>query len=254
MYPVALQIGSLAIRWYGVMAAIGFLTAAWILERNRKYAGMNKDQCANVLLLSLLFGILGARIFYVVQFFDNFKHDLNRIWRIDQGGLVFYGGFLLALLAVVIYTQTRKLDTMRVLDALSPALAAAHGFGRIGCFLNGCCFGRATDAFWGITPPPESELAMQTGNLPLHPVQLLEAGENFVLAFFYYWLLRHTKRGVTVSSLMLIYGILRCFNETLRGDNVLYFHLTPAQWVGVLLIPAGAGLLWYFSRQNEKVS
>ncbi len=252
MYPIALQIGSISIRWYGVMAAVGFLTAAWILEHSRKYANMNKDQSANVLLLSLLFGILGARIFYVVQFFDNFKYDLSRIWRIDQGGLVFYGGFLLALVAVVIYTRMQKLDTLRVLDALSPALAAAHGFGRIGCFLNGCCFGRATDSFWGITPPPESELAMLTGNMPLHPVQLLEAGENFLLALFYYWLLRRTRRGTVIASLMLIYGILRCFNETLRGDNVLYFHLTPAQWIGVLLIPAGAGLLWYFSRKNEK--
>ncbi len=252
MYPIALQIGSLSIRWYGVMAAVGFLTAAWILERNRKYAMMSKDQSSNVLLLGLLFGILGARIFYVVQFFDHFRDDLSRIWRIDQGGLVFYGGFLLALVATVIYTRMQKLDTVRVLDVLSPALAAAHGFGRIGCFLNGCCFGRATGAFWGVTPPPGSELALQTGNLPLHPVQLLEAGENFLLALLYCWMLRHTRRGVVISAFMLIYGVLRCFNETLRGDNVLYFHLTPAQWIGALLIPAGGGLLWYFSRKNEK--
>ena len=134
-------------------------------------------------------------------------------------------------------------------------MAAAHGFGRIGCFLNGCCFGRATATFWGVTAPAGSLLHMQTGGLPVHPVQLVEAAENFILCILYCFMLKKgAKRGVVTGAYLLIYGILRCFNETLRGDNVLYFHLTPAQWIGVLLIPAGAGMVYYFWRKDEKAA
>jgi phosphatidylglycerol:prolipoprotein diacylglycerol transferase len=234
------------------MAAIGFLAATFLLERNRKFANLTKDQCSNMLLMGLISGIIGARIFYVVQFFKYFRDDLWRIVRIDQGGLVFYGGFLLALAVIVIYTKSQKLDTVRVLDVLAPSLALGHAFGRIGCFLNGCCYGKATDAFWGVTAPAGSELAILTGNMPVHPAQLVEAGENFLLCLLYCWMLRHTKRGIVMSVFLIIYGILRCINETLRGDNVLYFHLTPAQWIGILLIPAGAGLCCWFMRHDRK--
>lgn len=254
MHPIAFEIGSLSIRWYGVMAAVGFLAAAWLLDRNRKFAGLTKDQCSTIMMLGLIFGILGARIFYVVQFFRYYRHDLWKIIRIDQGGLVFYGGFILALLAVILYAVRRNLDPVRILDTLAPSLALAHGFGRIGCFLNGCCFGRATTAFWGVTPPPGSELAMQTGGLPVHPVQLLEAGENFLLCLLYCRMLRKgVRRGIVLGTFFTVYGVLRFFNEMLRGDNVLYFHLTPAQWIGLLLMPAGIGLLvWFSTRHDER--
>lgn len=253
MHPIALQIGSLTIRWYGVMAAVGFLAASWLLDRNRKYADLTKDQCGNMLIIALIAGILGARIFYVVQFFDRyFRHDPIRVFYIHEGGLVFYGGFILALLMIVLYTRKCHLDTIRVLDVFAPALAAAHGFGRIGCFLNGCCFGRATDFFWGVTAPAGTLLYEQTGGMPVHPVQLFEAAEQFALCFLYCRMLRKVKRGVVMASFMAIYGALRCGNEMLRGDNELYWHLTPAQWVGALLIPAGLGLVYYFSRHEDQ--
>ena len=252
MYPIAFKIGSLAVHWYGIMAACGFMIASWLLERNRKYADLSKDQCGTLLIIAMIAGILGARIFYVVQFFHQYKDDIIRIFYIHEGGLVFYGGFILAFLSIIVYTRKNKLDTIRVLDVFAPAMAAAHCFGRIGCFLNGCCFGRATDAFWGVTAPAGSILFAQTGGLPVHPVQLLEAGENLILCFFYCYLLKKGKRGTTVASYLLIYGILRCINETLRGDNVLYWHLTPAQWIGALLITAGAGSLYYFNRHEKR--
>ena len=252
MYPIAFKIGSLSIHWYGIMAACGFMIASWLLERNRDYAKLSKDQCATLLIIAMIAGILGARIFYVVQFFHQYQDNLIKIFFIHEGGLVFYGGFILAFVSIIFYTRKNHLDSIRVLDVFAPAMAAAHGFGRIGCFLNGCCFGRATESFWGVTAPQGTLLYMQTGGMPVHPVQLLEAGENFILAFFYCWLLKKGKRGTVVASYLLIYGVLRCINETLRGDNVLYWHLTPAQWIGIILIAAGAGLLCYFNRHEKR--
>ena len=170
MEPIAFQIGALTIRWYGVMAALGFITAMFLLEFNRRFANVSKDQCSSLLFLAMITGVLGARIFYVVQFFHQYRDNLGDIIRIDKGGLVFYGGFLLAFFSVVLYSWIKKLDIIRILDIFVPALTAAHGLGRIGCFLNGCCYGRATDAWWGIKPPAGSILEMSAGSLPLHPV------------------------------------------------------------------------------------
>lgn len=252
MNPIAFTIGALTIRWYGVMAALGFITAMFLLEFNRRFAKLEKDQCSTLLFISMITGILGARIFYVVQFFHQYRNNLWNIIRIDQGGLVFYGGFLLALASVIIYCRLKKLDIISVLDVFVPALTAAHGLGRIGCFLNGCCYGRATDSWWGVKPPVGSALEIAAGNLPLHPVQLLEAGENFLLCIFFCWLLRKVKRGVSISLYLVIYGILRFVNETLRGDNVLYGGLTPAQWIGILLSTAGCGMLYIFLRKKDE--
>ena len=246
MDPIAFQIGSLTIRWYGAMAALGFISALFLLEFNRRFAKLSKDNCSTLLFLAMVAGVIGARIFYVVQFFHQYRNNLWDIIRIDQGGLVFYGGFLLALFCVIIYSRIKKLDVIRVLDVFVPSLTAAHGLGRIGCFLNGCCFGRATDSWWGIKAPAGSALEFAAGKLPLHPVQLLEAGENFILCIFFCWLLRKAKRGTIMASYLIIYGILRFFNETLRGDNVLYAKLTPAQWIGIVLFISGCGLLGLF--------
>ena len=251
MHPIAFQIGSLTIRWYGVMAALGFITAMFLLEYNRRFAKLSKDQCSTLLFLAMISGILGARIFYVVQFFHYYRDNLWNIIRIDQGGLVFYGGFLLALAVLALYCKLRKLDIIRVLDVFVPAMTAAHGLGRIGCFLNGCCYGKITSAWWGVTPPAGSQLAMAAGTLPLHPIQLVEAGENFLLCLLYCWMLRRVKRGVVISSYLIIYAVLRFVNETLRGDNVFYANLTPAQWICILLTVAGTGLLTMFLRRKD---
>lgn len=255
MYPIALELGNFSIRWYGVMAAVGFIAASYLLDYNRKSANLSKDQCGTLLIIALIAGIAGARIFYVTQFFyeKGFAEDPVSILYIHRGGLVFYGGFILALLCLVLYSWKKHLDIFRVLDVFVPAITAAHGFGRIGCFLNGCCFGRTTSAFWGVTAPEGSWLWVQTGGLPIHPVQLLEAGENFILCFiFCLFLKKGAKRGTVVSAYLAIYGILRCFNETLRGDNDLFWKFTPAQWIGVTMIIAGGSMYYYFAKHEKK--
>ncbi|MBQ4314215.1 MAG: prolipoprotein diacylglyceryl transferase [Lentisphaeria bacterium] len=252
MQPIALQIGSFAIRWYGVMAAVGFLLGSWVLFKNKKAAGLNDDTCSGVLLTAMIAGIAGARIFYVVQFFDHYRNNLISIIRIDQGGLVFYGGFLLAFVSIILYSRKTHLDPIRVLDVLSPAMALAHAFGRVGCYLNGCCFGKITSSFLGVTPPVGSVVEQLSGPYPVYQVQLSEAGQNILLAILYCYMLRHVKRGVVISCFLIFYGTLRFFNEMMRGDNVLFFHLTPAQWIGLLLVPAGLGLLFHFLRRDDK--
>ena len=253
MHPIALQIGSFAIRWYGVMAAIGFLLGSWVLFRNKKSAGLNDDTCSGVLITAMIAGIVGARIFYVVQFFDHYRNNLFSIIRVDQGGLVFYGGFILSIISIAVYCKINKIDFIRLLDFFTPAIAIAHACGRIGCFLNGCCYGSPSTSVLAVTYPAGSEAQMRYPGAAVSPIQLIEASENIVAFFVFYWLVRKTKRGVAVSCYFISYGILRFINEYWRGDNPKIFGLfTPAQIIGILLVTCGTISLIYFSKHESK--
>ncbi len=252
MCPIALQLGGFTIYWYGVCAALGFLAAGLLIGLNRKYAGMSSDQASGTLLVAMVAGIAGARIFYVVQFFDHYRDNLWGIFRIDQGGLVFYGGFILAMAALWIYCRRQKLDVIRVFDVFGPALALAHAFGRIGCFTKGCCFGHPVQLVPGVVFPAGSAPAAYYGTVPLHAVQLYEAAENLLVCILLFWLLRKCRRGVTMAVYMIIYGAMRFVNEFFRGDNPRPGGLTPAQWIGLVLIPAGVGLLIWFRRHERE--
>jgi len=254
MHPILISFGNFSIRSYGAMAAVGFLLGCLLVNWNRKYAKMSSDQASTSLFVAMIAGIVGARVFYVVQFFDRYRDNLWGVFRIDQGGLVFYGGFLFALAALWGYCRLNKLDLVRVFDVYAPALAIAHACGRIGCFLNGCCWGKPTDLFLGVAFPAGSEPALRYPGAHLHPVQLYESAEQFALFFLYCYLVRHTKRGVAMASYLTIYGILRFLNELLRGDNpkVLADFFTPAQVIGLLLIPAGVLLLLHFIRHEQQ--
>ncbi|MBO5765185.1 MAG: prolipoprotein diacylglyceryl transferase [Lentisphaeria bacterium] len=255
MYPIALQFGNFAIRWYGVMAAVGFLLGSWVIYSNRKRLDISEDRCSGVLLTAMISGIVGARIFYVVQFFEHYRGNLFNIIRIDQGGLVFYGGFILAIFSILVYCRIYKIDFVRLLDFFAPAIAIAHACGRIGCFLNGCCFGRPANGFFSVTYPANSAPQLKYPGCSLAPVQLYEAAENIVLFFIFFHLCRKTKRGVAMSSYLIAYGVLRFINECWRGDNPkIWGLLTPAQLIGTILIPAGTIMLIYFIRHERKNS
>ena len=153
MDPIAFEIGALSIRWYGVMAALGFVAAMFLLEYNRKFAALNKDQCSTLLFMAMVSGILGARIFYVVQFFHYYRDNLWNIIRIDQGGLVFYGGFILAAVIFAGWCFFKKEKPLALADLLSTVVPLGHAFGRIGCFFYGCCYGKQCDCAAAVTFP-----------------------------------------------------------------------------------------------------
>lgn len=255
MHPIFFSIGPLTIRWYGVMAAIGFLLAALFLNLNRKRAGMNENQASALLFIAIISGVAGSRIFYVIQNWAQFRGDFWEIFRIDHGGLVFYGGFFLAICALAIYCRNTKLDIIRVLDVFSPALAIGHAMGRIGCFLNGCCYGKVTYSWIGIHYPEGSAPALKYSGAPLHPVQLYESFGNILLAAFLLCVLRRAKRGITLGAYITLYGIMRFIDEFFRGDHsydqLWLGGLTPAQTIGLLLIPAGIFTLIYFLRRHD---
>lgn len=266
MHQVAFHIGSKPIHWYGVCIAIGFLAALGILVWKRRHANMTKDQIFDMAMLALFCGILGARAFYVIEFWkENFAgRSFWKIFRIDEGGLVFYGGFILALIAVCVYAKLKKLSIPLILDIAAPAMALAHAFGRVGCLLQGCCFGKPVSdgGSCGIVFPQNSRPAGRfpdiTANgvsLPLHPVQIYEAVLNVILCVLLLLMFRYSKKAGQVASVYLIcYAVMRFSLEFFRGDHTdSIAGFTPSQAIALVILPLGIALFAYFTKKSKMI-
>ena len=272
MYPIAFYIGSFAVHWYGIFIGIGFLASFCLLLKLKKYAGLTTDQVYNISMIALFAGVIGARLFYVIQFWDQFRgRGLLAILNIHEGGIVFYGGFILAFIAECLYakwptvrrllglkektpadgSEPRKdISILALLDILGPAMALAHAFGRIGCFMQGCCFGKpAPNGFPLAVTFPKGALAaarypsvLTDGSMPVYPVQLFESAGNILMCGILLLLLRKRKYAGMIGGVYLIlYGVMRFLLEFMRGDHTdSILDLTPSQFIAVAVaIPAG---------------
>jgi len=155
MHPELFRIPftTLTVKSYGSMMVIGFLAAVYIIRRLSRNITPDPLMITNCSLYALIAGVVGARIFYVIHYFDKFRDDLASVFAIWQGGLELLGGVVAAIIVVVLYVRYHKLPVRRYLDILVIGLMLALAFGRIGCFLNGCCFGRPTDLPWAVRFP-----------------------------------------------------------------------------------------------------
>jgi phosphatidylglycerol---prolipoprotein diacylglyceryl transferase len=158
MHPVLFEIPflHLKIQSYGTMMVIGFVVALWLMRRLMKKSGQNPEHVTNIAMYALLTGLVGARLFYVIHHHDLFVGRFMEIFAIWKGGLEFLGGFLFGLAFLWLYLWKQKLPKRLYLDILAIGLMVGLGFGRIGCFLNGCCFGRPADVPWAVQFPYES--------------------------------------------------------------------------------------------------
>jgi len=241
--PVLFHIGPYAVYTYGVLAAAGMLTVFMMLPSRAARAGVPLPVAMDMLFFLFVAGILGARALFVLQHFDDYAGRPLDILSLREGGLVWYGGFIAAATFGSAYAVVRRWPLLKLCDLFSPLAALAHGVGRLGCFLNGCCWGRVTDSSWGVLFPGE-EFAR-------HPVQLYEAGALFALAL---WLDRLSTRpgrreGSTFTAYLGAYAAVRFGLEFLRGDQMPYAGLTLPQWTS-LAFAAGAVFLYLSIRRR----
>ena len=141
------------IRSYGVMMVIGFLAAVTVIRYLSRHFTSNPQHITNAALYSLIAGVIGARTFFVIHYFNEFRSNPLGVFEIWNGGLELLGGVLLAIAVIWFYIHYHRLPMRHYLDALAIGLVAALVFGRIGCFLNGCCYGKPTDLPWGVHFP-----------------------------------------------------------------------------------------------------
>jgi len=255
--PIAFHFGKITIHWYGVMMALAFLAGLWTATLRARREKIPADRIADVTLWLMIGAIIGARFVYVTTYWkENFAgQKFTEVFAIWNGGLVFYGGLIGAIVGGIIYIQWKRLPLWKTADVLAPSIALGSVFGRTGCLLNGCCYGRPTDVPWGITFSSE-QAHEQSGTplgVPLHPTEIYDAGLNLCLYMFLAWLFRHKKfDGQIFATYLICYAVIRGVVELFRGDYTgLHYHLglTPAQWVGVPIFLAGFILAVMLSRR-----
>lgn len=254
------------IHTYGLMLAIGFYAGWFLAARRARAFGENPDVIGNLVLLSILGGVVGARILH----FALYKRPGDTLWalfRVWEGGLVFYGGLIGAGLADLLYLRLRHLNMWRFADICAPSIAIGQAFGRIGCFLNGCCFGGpATDAFPfavrfpGLSvgndgSPPFADHAFRgwidkataTASLPVHPTELYAALNLFLIAAL---LVAATplrrRQGQLLGWVAILNALQRFAVELVRHDTPPgLLGLKPGQLGAIVVFLCGlAILLW----------
>jgi len=246
------QASGLPIHGYGLMIVIGFLLGTWVAGREAKRIGL-PDFAYDLGLTMLLCGLLGGRVFYYVEnYSEQFRHvSFLEFFKVWKGGLVFYGGAIGGMMGAFSYLFARKLPVLRSLDILAVGSPLAMAFGRLGCFMNGCCFGKLceTDFPLGVHFPVDSGAhrahemaglidARAVEALAVHPVQLYQSAHDLLLFVLVWWVMRRsgTPRGVGMPLLFLFYAVGRFCMEGLRADNpATPTGLTISQNVSILL-------------------
>jgi len=257
VHPVCIQIGDFKIHWFGVMMALGFLAGLlnWTWLGRRENRGFNA--CSDLLLWIMISGILGARAAYVLSDLPSFLAAPLTVFRIDQGGLIYYGGFVGAAVALVIYARRHGENVWSVFDFVITAVPLAHALGRIGCFLNGCCYGALYDGALAVRFPEGSlpwwhhvreQLITRydASSLPVHPAQLYAVAANLVIyAVLVLVYRRRPGAGVTAALYVVLYAPTRFVLEFLRGDQriALGVPLDAAQIMSLVSFLIGAVLL-----------
>ena len=249
-------------QWYGVLVAAGFLVGLWTAGRRAPLAGLSADGIADLGPWLIVGALMGSRVLYVVSYWEELMSNplfpsapWMEVFMIHRGGLVFYGGLVGAALACVLYARWKKLLLWRVADILAPSLALGYALGRIGCLMNGCCYGRACTLPWAIFYPVGHEThPVGLVATPVHPTPIYDALLSLAMYGALAWLFRCRKfDGQVFATYLMGYTLTRSFVELFRGDySAAHLHggFTPAHLLGLATFAAGA-VLFFVLRQRE---
>ncbi len=250
MHPIFFHFGSFKLPAYGLMVALGYVAAISYLFRKAAAAGLKREPLSDLIFYSVLGGMAGAKIFYAATYWDQFGADLYSraayLLRTFQYGFVFYGGLILGAAVFFLICRRLKVNALKTADLFAPALALGHAFGRVGCFLAGCCHGSPTTCPVSVIfTDPASEVNPLYLGVPLHPTQLYEAAGNLAIFFILNAALRRSLAGkLPAGAVLVLYGGLysleRFFIEFLRGDDrgALRLGLSPAQLISAAAFAA----------------
>ena len=255
MYRILFTIGSFPIYSYGVMVALAFITAILLAMKEAKRSGENPERVLDISLYVILGALIGGRLGYVIFYLDYYLANPIKILYFRQGGLAFLGSFILAFILGAWYVSRNKLSFWKYTDIAAPSVAIGIGIGRIGCFLNGCCYGIVSEnyglKFPSLPMPPVYLQQLKDGliasgssyTLPVIPTQLYSSlCDGFLIFFILLWMKKYKKYdGFLFLSFLILYSISRFTIEFFRfyENNYKVFNLltiTQTILIGVFLV------------------
>ena len=255
MYPILLKIGKLSLHTYGFFVAMGFLAGILIAQREAKRLGEDPDKIMDLSFYVMISAILGSRLFYIFTNPETYLSDPLEIFRLWNGGLVFYGGFIAALITGLIYLKIKKMPLWKTTDIAALSLAAGQFLGRLGCFSAGCCYGKVCDLPWAVTFTNLNTLAPI--GIPIHPTQLYHAISNLsIFAFLWFFRTRKKFNGQIFWMYILLYAVTRSFIEIFRGDfrgEPVLGILSVAQAIGIIMAPVAIIMMTILKKRADKI-
>jgi len=245
LHPVLFRIGPFTLHTYGVFVAMAFLSGIALAMREARRVGEDPDKILDLSFYMLIASIIGSRLLYAIVNWPTFRDDPLEVFRLWHGGLVFYGGFIGALLAALLFVGSKGLHLWKTADIMAPSIAFGQFVGRIGCFFAGCCYGKVCDLPWAVTFTDPESLAPK--GVPLHPTQLY-ASLNALLIFLVLSALKGRKKfeGQVFWIYALLYGVTRFIIEYFRGDERGMFIenlLSTSQLIGLIMVAVAIVML-----------
>ncbi len=247
MHPILFKIGNFSIYSYGVMLAVGFLSGTFLAVKEAQRRSIDKELIIDLAFAIIIAGLIGARIFYVISNFSYFRNNPLEIMMLNRGGLVWYGGLIAGTLTLFIFTKIKKVSFLTIADIFAPGLAIGQAFGRIGCFLRGCCYGKPTDSIIGVYCSEQGA--------KLFPSQIISA-IWLVIIFFILKSLSKKKRhpGEIFLAYLILYSLKRFFVEFIRGDSpAVFLGLTSFQLISVLIFVISFSLFLNARRKFKNI-
>jgi phosphatidylglycerol:prolipoprotein diacylglycerol transferase len=252
LYPRLLTFGHLVIPTYGALLACAVIAALLLAVALARRLRIDADRVWTLSLLAVASAIVGSKLLLILNNWSSFREDPRLLLSLPtlQSGGVFLGGIVLAFAVCVPYSLYAKLPLLRTMDVIAPALALGQGIGRIGCLAAGCCYGRPTQAGWGLVFT--SRFAARTTGVPLgvplYPTQVFESMASLVICAVLLWLLAHRHRdGEVMGAWLFLYGVARFFIEFYRGDpgrgDLFHGALSVTQLIAAVMVVLG-GVLW----------
>ena len=210
---------SITLYSYGLMIAIGIMVAYWFVTRRTKAFGVNKDQISTLFIWSIFAGFVGGKLFFFFEDFSRYLNDPSLFLNITGGGFVFYGSVLFVVPVIVFWLKKKGIPIRPFIDIVAFVGPIVQAFGRVGCFLAGCCHGKACNNFLGVTFTHPDSLA-NPKNVALYPTQLFDIAINLIILIVLFWFEKRQQfKGQLMLLYLMMYAVGRSINEVFRGDE-----------------------------------
>ena len=253
--PVIFQLGHLEVRWYSLAIILAMVVAVLITIYRARRKGIAREEIFSLVLWVVLGGLLGARLFHVIDRWEYYAANPLQIIQLQQGGLAIWGALAGGGLALLVYARIKHLSLGRLVDAVTPGLLVAQIIGRFGCIVNGDAYGGVTGLPWGFTYiNPGAMIPSSLFGLPTHPYPVYEIIWNGLVLLTVLKLERHlNKNGLLFLSYLGLYSLGRFFLTFVRQENLTLGGLQQAQIIALLAMAASVlAMVYIFSRQRAR--
>jgi phosphatidylglycerol:prolipoprotein diacylglycerol transferase len=255
----AFEIFGLKIYWYGIIIALAFLAAVMLAVRSSRKFNLDPDNILDLVLFAAPAAIVGARLYYVILSWDQFKDNLLEVFNTRNGGLAIYGGVIGALIVAWIYSKKKKLSFLHIADFAMPYIALGQGIGRWGNFVNQEAYGTATTLPWRMNGSVPNEYlanlqqSLDPAKWGVHPTFLYESLLDIaVFAFLVLYRKKERVKGEVLMLYLALYGAGRFLIEGLRTDSLMLGNLRFSQILSLLLVIFGISMIVYLRLKNRR--